>query len=94
MYHWTNKRIEVHIAMSFMAYTLINYLRNVTKLQHRDIVKALDKMQMSEIKEDANDDLVYMRSKIKENQEIITKKLKIVMLNDITTQKAINQVFI
>jgi hypothetical protein len=44
-------------------------------------------MQMYEIKEDANDDLIYMRSKITENQEIITKMLKIVMLNDITTQK-------
>ena len=50
-------------------------------------------MQMSEIKEDDNQELVYMRSKIDENQEKIAKSLKIVMPNDITSQKAINQIF-
>jgi len=94
MYHWTNKRIEGHIAMSFMAFTMLNYLRNLTNLQYREIVRALDKMQMSEIKEDDNEELLYMRSKIDENQEIISKKLKIVLPKDVTSQKAINQVFI
>jgi len=93
MYHWTNKRIEGHIVMSFIAYTLINYLRNITKLKHREIVKTLDKMQMSEIKENDENELVYMRSKIDKSQEIISKSLKIVLPNDITTQKAINQLF-
>lgn len=93
MYHWTNKRIEGHIAMSFMAYTMLNHLRNTTKLQYREIVRALDKMQMSEIKEDDNEELIYMRSKIDKNQEKIAKSLKIVMPNDITSQKAINQLF-
>lgn len=94
MYHWTNKRIEGHIAMSFMAYTMLNHLRNTTKLQYREIVKALDKMQMSEIKEDDNEELLYMRSKKDESQETIAKQLKIVLPNDITSQKAINQIFI
>lgn len=94
MYHWTNKRIEGHIAMSFMAYTMLNHLRNTTKLSYRGIVRALDKMQMSEIKEDDNQELLYMRSRIDKIQELICKQLKIVLPKDVTSQKAINQVFI
>jgi len=94
MYHWTNKRIEGHIAMCFIAYTMLNHLRNTTKLQYREIVKALDKMQMSEIKEDDNEEFVYMRSNKDEIQEKIAKHLKIVLPNDIISQKAINQLFI
>jgi len=93
IYHWTNKRIKGHIVMSFIAYTMLNYLRNKTNLQYKEIVRALDKMQMSEIKEDDSDELIYMRSKIDQHQEILCKKLKIVMPNDITSQKAINQIF-
>ncbi len=53
--------VEGYIAMGFVAYTLINYLSNTTKLQYREIVRALDKIQMSEMKEDDNEELVYMR---------------------------------
>jgi len=94
MYHWTDKRIEGHIAMSFMAFTMLNHLRNTTKLQYREIVKALNNMQMSEIKEDDNEELLYMRSRIDTNQEIISKHLKITLPKDVTSQTAINQVFI
>jgi len=94
MFHWTDKRIEGHIAMSFIAYTFLNYIRNITRLQNKEIVRALDKMQMSEIKEDDNNELLYMRSTITKEQEILQKKLKIVLPKDITSQKAINQMFI
>ena len=93
MFHWTNKRIEGHIAMCFIAYTFLNYLRNTTGLQNKEIVKTLDLMQMSEIKENENEEFVYMRSKVNENQKIIFKKLKIVTPNDLTPQKTINQLF-
>ena len=94
IYHWTNKRIEGHIALSFIAYTMLNHIRNVSKMQYREIVSTLDKMQMSEIKEDDNEELLYLRSKTDENQKKIANSIKIVIPNDITTQKAINQVFV
>lgn len=93
VFHWTNRRIEGHIAMCFMAYSFLNYLRNKVDMQHKEIVKTLDKMQMSVIKEDQKEELVYMRSKIDEPTEKLIKKLKLVVPKDITPQKTINQYF-
>lgn len=94
IFHWTNKRIEGHIAMCFMAYTFLNYLRNTTQLQHKAIIKALDQMQLSEINEKATQTPFYMRSKIKENQATIIQKLKLVVPRDTTSQSSVNQYFI
>ncbi len=93
MYHWTNKRIEGHVAMSFIAYTMLNYMRNLTKLQYKEIVRALDKMQMSQIKEDESEEYVYMRASIDDTQKVINDKLKLVVPNDITPHSTINQLF-
>jgi transposase len=42
MFHWTNKRIEGHIAMCFVAFTFLNYIRNTVKtLSEKQIIKAL-----------------------------------------------------
>ena len=66
MFHWTNKRIEGHIAMCFVAFTFLNYLRNTVKtLSQKQIIKALDRMQLSAIQSgDDSEEMVYMRSKI------------------------------
>ena len=95
MFHWTNKRIEGHIAMCFVAFTFLNYIRNTVKtLSEKQIIKALDRMQLSAIQSgDDSKELVYMRSKITDNQTVISKSLKIVVPKDITSQKAINQCF-
>ena len=50
-------------------------------------------MQMSEIKEDDNEELLYLRSKVDENQKKIANSIKIVIPNNATSQKATNQVF-
>lgn len=93
VYHWNNQRIEGHIAMCFVAYAFLNYLRNITALQLKDIVKSIDKMQMSLIKEDKSEDLVYMRADLKENELTICNKLKIAVPKTITPQKSIYQLF-
>lgn len=93
VYHWTDKRIEGHISMCFLAYTFLNYLRNQTGLQQTAIVKTLDKMQLSKIKQDKSEQPVYMRSSITEEQKILTNKLKVVVPNDITPQSVLNQYF-
>lgn len=92
VFHWTNERIEGHIAMCFIAYTFLNYLRNTTGLQYKQIVKSLDKMQMSVVEDDSSDELLYMRSKINENDQILANKLKLVMPKDITPQSIVYQV--
>ncbi|HIP36071.1 MAG TPA: IS1634 family transposase [Crocinitomix sp.] len=92
MFHWTDKRIEGHVAMCFLSFLFLNYLRNLTKLSEKEIVKTLDLMQLSAIKHnDDSKELMYMRSKSTDNQDIITKKLKIVVPKEISTQSAIYQ---
>ena len=95
MFHWTNKRIQGHIAMCFVAFTFLNYLRNTVKtLSEKQIIKSLDRMQLSAIQSGGDsEEMVYMRSKITENQEVICKSLKSVVPKDITPQKTINQYF-
>ncbi|MDY6800799.1 MAG: transposase [Bacteroidota bacterium] len=93
IYHWTDRRIEGHIAMCFLVYTFINYLRNITGLQYKSISKALDRMQMSIIKEDKSDEFIYMRSNINEDEQVIFNKLKIVPPRDRTSQRIINRYF-
>lgn len=94
VFHWTDKRIRGHIAMCFIAFTFINRLKNHTQLQYREIVRALDKMQVSEIKDDKTNSILYLRSKINQTQQLIIDKLGLKVPNDTTPQNAINQYFI
>jgi transposase len=93
VFHWTNERIEGHIAMCFIAYTILNYLRINIGLQYSEITKTLDSMQLSEIQEGSNNEIFYLRSKITPEQELIAKKLKLVVPKDTTPQRSINQYF-
>jgi transposase len=93
VYHWTDERIEGHIAMCFIAYTFLNYLRNITQMQYREIIKAIDQMQMSIIEEGQSKEKVYMRSKITDNSEKILNKLKIATPKDTTPQNTVFHMF-
>ena len=93
MFHWTDKRIKGHICLCFIAFTFINHLRNLTQLQYRDIVRALDKMQLSEIADKQANNQVYLRAKIDDDQQLLIDKLRLKVLNDITPQDAVNQYF-
>ena len=93
VYHWNNQRIEGHIAMCFVAYTFLNYLRNISGLQYRGIVKSLDRMQMSVIKEDKSNEQVYMRANLKESGLNLLDRLKIAIPKTTTSQRSINQMF-
>jgi len=94
VYHWTDARIRGHILMCFIAFTFINRLRNTTQLQYKDIVRAIDKMQVSEIKDNKADKNIFLRSKIDKTGQIIIDKLKLKMPNDTSSQDTLNQVFI
>jgi len=93
VFHWTDSRIKGHVCMCFIAYTFINHLRNLTKLQYRDIVKALDLMQLSEVLDSKDGKRFYIRSKISDSQQQIIDKLGLVVPNDSVSQNAVNQYF-
>lgn len=93
VFHWTDKRIRGHICMCFIAFTFINYLKNVTQLQYGAIVKALDKMQLSEIQDKKSKNSIFMRSKINEQQQTLIANFKLKVPNDTTPQNLINQYF-
>jgi hypothetical protein len=51
-------------------------------------------MQVSLIKDDKAKSNFYLRSKIDTNQQTICDKLRLKVLNDTTSQSALNQYFI
>ena len=66
MFHWTNKRIEGHICLCYMAYSLLNNLqlrlaKNGSKHSEQTIRDHLSKMQVSLVNQGGN--LFYLRSR-------------------------------
>lgn len=93
VFHWTDKRILGHICMSFIAFTFMNHMRNLTSLQNRPLIKAIDKMQLSELEDKESGKKLYIRSKVSEDQEILINKLKLLIPKNANPQNAINQYF-
>ena len=90
MFHWTDRRIRGHVCMCFMAFTMINHIRNSTQLQHKQIVKAMDKMQISDVQSDSSRPNVYLRSAIDKHQQVLIDKLGLRIPASITPQPADN----
>ncbi|HYG40418.1 MAG TPA: hypothetical protein VD908_17435 [Cytophagales bacterium] len=93
MFHWTDKRIEGHICLCYIAYTLLIYIQNKLlkgniKLSENQIRKALDNMQVSYIKN--KDDFFYLRSANKENIDAIVNRIGLKKLPNIIPQQEIN----
>lgn len=66
MFHWTDQRIEGHICLCYIAYTIQTYIsnqlkKNKTSLSEDQIRKTLDMMQLSLIEQCAEQ--YYLRSK-------------------------------
>lgn len=78
MFHWTNKRIEGHICLCYIAYSLLNHLqlrlqRQGTPLSEQTIRRALDHMQVSLVKQ--ADRYYYLRSKSSETTNHLLKAM-------------------
>ena len=91
IFHWTDKRIQGHIAMCFIAYVFLNNMRLATSISEREIIRTIDKMQLSKIMDKKAKTHFYLRSKICDNQKILIDKLKIVVPKDTSSQESINQ---
>jgi len=71
MFHWTDKRIEGHICLCYIAYAMMNHVKNKLRskkieMSEDSIRRALTKMQVSLVSQE--NQLYYMRSK--ENKDI------------------------
>jgi len=94
MFHWTDKRIEGHLCLCFIAYTLLNHLQlrlklNKTPLSENQIRKALNDMQVSKLKQ--ADSLFYLRAKLTEHQNYIYNILKIKQLPDLMPVESLHK---
>lgn len=93
MFHWTDKRILGHICMSFIAFTFINHIKNITQQQYHPLIKAIDRMQLSKILDAKSNKIIYIRSKVGETQQVLIDKLKLKIPKDANPQNAVNQYF-
>lgn len=80
MFHWNDTRIEGHICLCYVAYSILTEIQiklsqQKTPLSENKIRKALDHMQLSEIQQGGEH--FYMRSSEKEEVKILTEGLKI-----------------
>lgn len=92
MFHWTDKRIEGHICLCYIAYTLLTSVQNKllktnNRLSEKDIRKAVDSMQVSLIKNNENN--FYLRSANKEHVDLLVNRLGLRKLPNIIPEKQI-----
>lgn len=84
MFHWTDKRIEGHICLCYIAYTLLNYVQQKvqlgkTPISENQLREMLDHMQVSLMKH--NDQEVFIRSKPTEAQHKLQQLLALKQLS-------------
>ena len=79
MFHWNDTRIEGHICLCYIAYSILTEIQiklshQKTPLSENKIRRALDHMQLSEIQQ--GNEHFYIRSSEKEEVKILTEGLK------------------
>lgn len=94
MFHWSNKRIEGHICLCYIAFTLLNHtlLRLESagvKITENKLRKLLDKMQVSLIEHDTKE--VLLRSAQQPDEQLIQQKLGLKPLPNIIPKEAKSQ---
>jgi len=63
-------------------------------LNYTEIERTFDKIKMSEIKEDDNVELLYLRFKVDENQKKMEISLQVIISSNKITQRTVNQSFV
>ncbi len=94
MFHWTDKRIEGHICLCYIAYTLLNWV--LQKLESFPIAitesilrQMLDKMQVGLIQH--NDKKIYLRSAQQPHEAKLQQTLGLKTLPPIMPQQQLSQ---
>lgn len=93
MYHWTDKRINGHICMCYIAYTLLRFLQ--TKLKEKkaemcenEIRKTISKMELRLLKQGSS--YIYLRSSSEPKTEKILNCLGLRLPPDVFPKSEIN----
>ena len=94
MFHWTDKRIEGHICLCYIAYALLNHvqqklLKTNIRRSEKQLRKTLDQMQVSKIKN--KNEVFYLRSANKDDVDLIINRTGLRKLNNITPEAQLNQ---
>ena len=94
MFHWTENRIEGHLCLCYICFTLLNYLQQIMRrrqinLSENKLRNLIGKMQLSLIEQDGEQ--FYLRSGMQETTKQIIKELNIKELPDIIGKDAISQ---
>jgi len=86
MFHWTDQRIEGHLCLCYMAYSIQIYLQNQLKKNNTNLTEdhirsTMDKMQLSLVKQ--GNQQYYLRSKQTKHTADLLQSLSIKPLPDI-----------
>jgi len=86
IYHWKPRRVKAHLAISFMAYTLVRHLEHRVRLQYiklspEKIRKILLSMQVSILYDTKTDKKFAMPSKISNDAKKIYKLMRVPILS-------------
>jgi transposase len=89
MFHWTDKRIEGHIVLCYIAFCLLSYLQNKTGLTEQTIRRTLDKMQLSKIQKDK--EILWLTAANNEDSLKLLTTLKIKPLPNVASENTIKK---
>lgn len=94
MFHWTDKRIEGHLCLCYLSYTLLNYTllkleRAGIKTTEAQLRKTLERMQVSLIEQDGKE--YYLRSAAQPLEALIQQKLGLNMLPSVFNASEVSQ---
>jgi transposase len=94
MFHWTDKRIEGHLCLCYLSYTLLNYTllklkRAGVKTTETQLRKTLERMQVSLIEQ--NDKEYYLRSAVQPLETLIQQKLGLNILPSVFADGDVSQ---
>jgi transposase len=94
MFHWTERRIEGHLCLCYICFTLLNYLqqrleREGFKMSEMKVRQTIDKLQLSLVKQDGEE--FYMRSNTGEEARRVFKLLKIRELPSIISKGSLSE---
>lgn len=93
MFHWTDKRIEGHICLCYIAYTLLNYVQQKliaasNPVSEKTLRNILDHMQVSLLQH--NEEQIYLRARHMDGQEVLQQKLGLKLLPPLLPVPQIN----
>jgi transposase len=95
MFHWTDKRIEGHLCLCYISYTLLNYTllklkRAGVKTTEAELRKTIERMQVSLIEQDGKE--YYLRSAAQSLETLIQQKLGLASLPSVFIATDIRQI--